>query len=105
MRTPSKDIKVEGQTKIHVDIAPSGNHTNRHFCGDCGSYVLELADFLLLICCSAIMSVVTEHPEISFLKGGLFVKSGVDLPRPGRQQFWRRAEKWEVPLEGVDLFQ
>jgi hypothetical protein len=42
MRTPSKDIKVEGQTKIHVDIAASGNHTNRHFCGDCGSYVLEL---------------------------------------------------------------
>jgi len=50
---------------------------------------------------SAIMTIVTENPETAFLKGGLFAKSGVDLPPPGLQQFWRRAEKWEKPVEGV----
>jgi hypothetical protein len=49
------------------------------------------------------MTIVSENPQIAFLKGGLFAKSGVDLPPPGKQQFWRRAEKWEKPLEGVEL--
>jgi hypothetical protein len=29
--TPFKDITVEGQPKIHSDIAASGNTSNRHF--------------------------------------------------------------------------
>ncbi|KAH7360567.1 Mss4-like protein [Rhexocercosporidium sp. MPI-PUGE-AT-0058] len=86
MLTSMADIKIEGTPKIHVDIAASGNSVNRHFCGDCGS---------------AIMSVVTVRPEKSFLKGGLFVKSGVSLPAPGREQFWRRSERWEVAHPGL----
>lgn len=35
--TPTKAIEVVGKTKIWVDTAESGNHSNRHFCGDCGS--------------------------------------------------------------------
>ncbi|KAF8864202.1 hypothetical protein BDZ45DRAFT_797701 [Acephala macrosclerotiorum] len=87
---PSKDIEVQGQPKIHADTAASGNTANRHFCGDCGS---------------PIMTIVTEHPQRAFLKGGLFAKFGFDLPAPGREQFWRRAEKWEKPREGVSLIE
>ena len=47
------------------------------------------------------MSIVVEHPETAFLKGGLFAKFGVDLPLPGLQLWMRRAEKWEKPLEGI----
>jgi hypothetical protein len=64
----------------------SGNTASRHYCGDCGS---------------AILTLVKERPETAFLKGGLFAKFGVDLPAPGREQFWRRAEKWEKPHGGV----
>ncbi|KAE9379161.1 hypothetical protein N431DRAFT_397262 [Stipitochalara longipes BDJ] len=84
--TPTKDITIEGQPKIHSDIAMSGNTADRHFCSDCGS---------------PIMTIIRQRPEISVLKGGLFAKFGVDLPPPGREQFWRRAEKWEKPHEGV----
>ncbi|CZR54368.1 uncharacterized protein PAC_04252 [Phialocephala subalpina] len=87
---PSKDIEVQGLPKIHVDTANSGNHANRHFCGDCGS---------------PIMTIVAEKPETAFLKGGLFAKFGYGLPAPGREQFWRRAEKWEKPREGVTLIE
>jgi hypothetical protein len=50
---------------------------------------------------SAIKTVIRERPQISVLKGGLFAKFEIDLPAPGREQFWRRAEKWEKPHEGV----
>ncbi|KAH7418244.1 Mss4-like protein [Cadophora sp. MPI-SDFR-AT-0126] len=86
MLTSTADIKIEGSPKIHVDIAASGNTVNRHFCGDCGS---------------AIMSVVAIRPEKSILKGGLFVKSGVGIPAPGREQFWRRSERWEYGHPGL----
>jgi hypothetical protein len=50
------------------------------------------------------MSIVSEHSEVAFLKGGLFAASGVDLPPPGRHVFWRRAEKWEEKPVGLDVF-
>ena len=50
---------------------------------------------------SAIMSVVAVRPEKSILKGGLFVKSGVGLPAPGREQFWLRSERWEHGHPGL----
>lgn len=50
-----------------------------------------------------IMTIVDEHPENAFLKGGLFRKSGVELPRPVAEIFRQRAGDWEVPLEGVAL--
>jgi len=100
--TPTKDITVEGTPKIHSDIAASGNTSDRLFCGDCGRGVFEIKLYVRkLMLCSAIMTVVKQRPEIAFLKGGLFAKFGVDLPAPGREQFWRRAEKWEKPHEGV----
>lgn len=47
------------------------------------------------------MSIVSEIPEIAYVKGGLFCKFGVDLPKPALQLFMQRREKWEEPLEGV----
>jgi hypothetical protein len=47
------------------------------------------------------MTTIVEKPETAFVKGGLFRKSGVELPKPVAQVFMQRAEKWEVPLEGV----
>lgn len=51
------------------------------------------------------MSVVLEAPDVAFLKGGLFVASGLALPPIGRHVYWRRAEKWEVPGEGVEVIE
>ncbi|CAL3964809.1 unnamed protein product [Diplocarpon coronariae] len=84
--TSMESINIEGAAKFHVDIAASGNSVKQYFCGACGS---------------AIMNVVAIHPEQCILKGGLFVTSGVRLPAPGREQFWRNAEHWERPFPGV----
>lgn len=47
------------------------------------------------------MTTIVEKPETAFVKRGLFRKSGVELPKPVAQVYMQRAEKWEVPLEGV----
>jgi hypothetical protein len=47
------------------------------------------------------MTVVKERSETAVLKGGLFAKFEIGLPPPGREQFLKRAEKWEKPHEGV----
>jgi hypothetical protein len=47
------------------------------------------------------MTIVGEHPERTFVKGGLFRKFGVDLPRPMLQLFMRRREVWEEGIEGI----
>ena len=36
------------------------------------------------------MTIVRELPDNTFVKGGLFKKFGVDLPRPWKQLFMRR---------------
>lgn len=100
--TPTKDVTIEGQPKIHTDIAMSGNTADRCFCGDCGRWAFNFQDlYTIADFRSAIKTVIRERPQISVLKGGLFAKFEVDLPAPGREQFWRRAEKWEKPHEGV----
>lgn len=48
------------------------------------------------------MTVVSEHPEKAFVKGGLFRKFGFDLPRPVLQLFMRRRETWEKGIEGIE---
>lgn len=48
-----------------------------------------------------IMTISTGRPDNAYVKGGLFRKSGVDLPKPVAQIFMQRKEKWEEPLEGV----
>jgi hypothetical protein len=48
------------------------------------------------------MSIMEMNPTIAFVKGGLFRSSGVDLPRPGLQLWVRRAEPWEVLLDGTE---
>ena len=50
----------------------------------------------------AIYSVTEKEPEVAYVKGGLFAK-GVGLPKPAVETFWRRAEKWEVPVEGAQV--
>jgi hypothetical protein len=47
------------------------------------------------------MSIISEYPKNVYVKGGLFRKFGVDLPRPGVQLFMRRRENWEVEIEGI----
>lgn len=47
------------------------------------------------------MTVITEQPDNAFVKGGLFRKSGVPLPKPAVQLFMQRQESWEEPLSGV----
>ncbi|KFZ09547.1 hypothetical protein V502_08674 [Pseudogymnoascus sp. VKM F-4520 (FW-2644)] len=84
--TPTKAIEITGTPKIFKETANNGNTANRHFCGDCGS---------------PIMTITTEQPDNAYVKGGLFRKSGVDLPKPVVQIFMQRKEKWEEPLEGV----
>jgi hypothetical protein len=47
------------------------------------------------------MTIVSETPEKAFVKGGLFRKFGVDLPRPVLQLSMRRRETWESGIEGI----
>jgi hypothetical protein len=47
------------------------------------------------------MSVMELSPTIAFVKGGLFRSFGLDLPKPTLQLWVRRAEPWEVLLEGT----
>ena len=48
-----------------------------------------------------IMTIADGNPGLAFVKGGLFVASGVEMPKPGLEIFWKRAEKWEKPVEGA----
>ncbi|OBT84016.1 hypothetical protein VE02_07089 [Pseudogymnoascus sp. 03VT05] len=84
--TPTAAITITGTPKIFTETSNSGTTANRHFCGNCGS---------------PIMTTVTEKPETTYVKGGLFHKCGIELPKPAAQVYMRRAAKWEVPLEGV----
>ncbi|KAH9213994.1 Mss4-like protein [Leptodontidium sp. 2 PMI_412] len=85
---PTKDVTIIGEPKLYKDYeTTSGGLLNRWFCGDCGS---------------AVYSVVEKEPEVAYVKGGLFAK-GVGLPKPAVETFWRRAEKWEVPVEGAQV--
>lgn len=46
---PTSAIEIEtGKPKIWVDIADSGNHVHRNFCGDCGTYVVYFLVLLFL---------------------------------------------------------
>jgi hypothetical protein len=49
------------------------------------------------------MSVVKESPEIAYVKGGLFAKTGAPLPKPAAETFWGSREEWEVAVEGGKL--
>jgi len=46
------------------------------------------------------MSIGEENPNQAYLKGGLFVKTGAELPKAVVDVFWRRREKWEGSLTG-----
>lgn len=56
----------------------------------------------ILILERAVTSVIEKEPEMTYVKGGLFAK-GVGLPKPAVETFWRRAESWEVPVEGAQV--
>ena len=45
------------------------------------------------------MTIADENPKLAFVKGGLFVASGIGMPKPGLDIFWKRAERWEKPVE------
>jgi len=87
MGIPTKEVTIEGTPKVFVDKdSASGNTVNRHFCGDCGT---------------AIMSVVSENPDIAYVKGGPFARLGVALPPAGAHAWWKRKEEWEKVEEGM----
>lgn len=52
---------------------------------------------------SAIMSVVSEDPSVAYVKTGVLAKSGMDLPPPKVQAWWRRAEVFEKPFLECDI--
>ena len=39
---------------------------------------------------------IGEELNQAYLKGGIFVKTGVELPKAVVDAFWARKEKWEV---------
>lgn len=49
------------------------------------------------------MSVVKNPQEIAYVKGGIFAKTGVSLPKPAAETFWGSREGWEVTVEGAKL--
>jgi hypothetical protein len=52
---------------------------------------------------SAIMSVVSEDPDMAYVKTGLLAKSGTAPPPPKVEAWWRRAEAWEKPFPCCEL--
>jgi hypothetical protein len=51
------------------------------------------------------MSIVAEKPDNAFVKGGLFAKNGYVIPPAVLEVYWRNAERWEKPTEGVARLQ
>lgn len=51
----------------------------------------------------AVMSIVTEDPDVAYVKTGVLAKSGMDLPPPRVQAWWRRAEAFEKPFLECDI--
>ena len=62
---------------------------------------LDLCNSLVFRDRSPVMSVLEIQPGTAFVKGGLFRKFGIDLPKPGLALWWRRHEAWETDIEGV----
>lgn len=52
-----------------------------------------------------VFSTVDSAADLAFVKGGLFVKSGITLPPPGQHVYWKRAEPWENKDNGVNVFE
>jgi len=49
------------------------------------------------------MSIVKEDPGTAFVKGGLFKKFGVDIPKPNYEVFVRNKEDWEEVRQGLQV--
>ncbi|PVH93142.1 hypothetical protein DM02DRAFT_634812 [Periconia macrospinosa] len=66
---PTTNVRIKGiiSPKVYSTKAASGNTSNRHFCPECGS----------LVTASPIFTTVTENPDITFVKGGLFPSQNV----------------------------
>lgn len=47
------------------------------------------------------MTVIAERPESAYVKGGIFRKFGVELPKPVAQIFMKNKLNWEEPLSGA----
>lgn len=47
------------------------------------------------------MSIVQENSGLAFVKGGLFKKHGVDLPKPNFEVYVRNKEPWYEITRGV----
>ncbi|KAE8160197.1 Mss4-like protein, partial [Aspergillus tamarii] len=86
---PTKDVVITGKPNNYKEKeCASGHHMSRYFCPTCGS---------------AIMSVVSEDPSVAYVKTGVLAKSGMDLPPPKVQAWWRRAEVFEKPFLECDI--
>jgi len=90
MPTATKAFKVYGKTKSYTQKADSGRTCNRHFCEDCGS---------------AIFTSTNEMPDTVYLKGGLFAKFGVSIPKATIELYSRHREAWESGVEGALAFE
>jgi len=98
----ASDITIGGTIKpnVYSVATAAGNESNRNFCPRCGSSVYRngtLATLLLTELHRPIMTTITGKPDLVFVKGGMFRKHGLDLDKPFKEQWFRRAEVWETP--------
>lgn len=51
------------------------------------------------------MSIVKENSGLAFVKGGLFKKFGVEIPKPNFEVFLRNKEPWYETVGGVTIME
>ena len=101
--------KVHGTPNTYLDTDNKvGRTVDRHFCRICGSQApspLSCLTGTAITSYRAVMSIVKEFPDTAFVKGGLFAKTGVLLPKPGAAVFWGSREGWEASVDGAKLIE
>lgn len=87
LAVPAAAYEQTGTTRIFQDTGDSGRPVHRHFCGECGSPIVSIADAL---------------PEVTLIKAGT-----LDDPqafRPTIEVYCTRALDWVPALPGATRF-
>jgi len=88
LQIPLSELTISGNPRVFEETADSGFPLARNFCGDCGSPILSISQ---------------QWPTFGFVKGGLFTKKMISLPKPKLEVYWKNHETWEAKnsAEGV----
>lgn len=84
---PEADYEQTGATRVFEDMGESGLRVKRHFCPDCGSPILSLAEAL---------------PGVALIKAGT-LDSFADL-QPTAEVYCRNAVSWLTAIAGAERF-